>query len=301
MHPPVDPWPALPLAEWRDTYETLHLWAQAVGKVRLALTPVINHWWNSTLYVTARGLTTGTIPYRDGAFELRFDFLEHKLVIETSWHLTTSFALQPQTCADFFASLKAALVAVGVDVGIWPVAVELPKPVRLDTDQAHFSYDAKYVHRWWRAMLTVDTIFNEFRARFIGKSSPSHFFWGSFDLAVTRFSGRRAPERPGADAITREAYSHECVSAGFWPGSGAIADAAFYAYAAPQPAGFESAPVKPAAAFFDPKMNEYFLMYEDVRKSPSPRETLLDFLQSTYEAGANLGNWKREELERKPQ
>jgi Family of unknown function (DUF5996) len=293
-----DVWPALPLAAWQPTYATLHLWTQVIGKIGIARTPMLNHWWNATLHLTARGLTTG--PMRDGSqsFEIRFDFVDHRLIIETSRGGREVIELRPQTSADFYAAVMEALASVGVNVHIWPVTVELPEAVALDRDRDHASYDAEAVNRWWQVMLAAGTVLEEFRARFIGKCSPVHFFWGSFDLAVTRFSGRKAPVREGADAITRESYSHEVISAGFWPGSGSVAGAAFYAYAAPQPPGFERAPVKPAAARYETALGEYILMYDDMRSSASPRETLLDFLQSTYEAGANLGGWNRAELER---
>jgi Family of unknown function (DUF5996) len=293
-----DVWPALPLAAWQPTYATLHLWTQVIGKIRIARTPTLNHWWNATLHLAARGLTTG--PMQDGSqsFEIRFDFVDHRLIIETSRGGCEVIDLRPQTSADFYAAVMKALASVGVNVRIWPVTVELPEAVALDRDRDHASYDAESVNRWWRVMLATGTVLEEFRARFIGKCSPVHFFWGSFDLAVTRFSGRRAPVREGADAITRESYSHEVISAGFWPGSGSVQDAALYTYAAPQAPGFERAPVKPAAAHYDTALGEYILMYDDMRSSASPRQTLLDFLQSTYEAGANLGGWNRAELER---
>jgi hypothetical protein len=275
---------------------------QIVGKIRLALTPLVNHWWNTTLYVTARGLTTSTMPYHSEAIEIRFDFNEHKLVIETSWRRPTTIELRPQTTADFYATLMDALNENGVKVKIWPVSVELPTAIRLDSDREHSSYDRDPVHRWWRIMLTVDQILNEFRAKFIGKSSPVHFFWGGFDLAVSRFNGKRAAGRREGPlaAIMNEGYSHEVISAGFWPGSGTVSDAAFFAYAAPQPDGFAEAKVMPSSAYYDQGFGEFILMYDDVRQSSRPRELLLDFLQSTYEAAANLGKWDRAALERAP-
>ncbi len=264
-------WPALPLSEWKDTYATLHMWTQMVGKARLALCPPINHYWGAALYGTSRGLTTSPMPCKDGSFEITFDFIAHALEIATSRGEIRSFRLAPRTVAEFYAELMSALHSLGIDVKVREMPVEVPRPVR-----------------FW-----------EFRSRFIGKSSPVHFFWGSFDLAVTRFSGRRAPERPGADAITKEAYSHEVSSVGFWPGDGeVIKDAAFYAYAAPQPPGFKEFPVRPAKAFYHPDKSEYFLMYDDVRLSENPAGTLLDFCQSTYEAAAIAGNWDRANLER---
>jgi hypothetical protein len=274
------------------------MWTQIVGKVRLALSPLINHWWEVPLYVNARGLTTSAIPYGDGIFEVQFDFIDHKLRIETSWGTSKSLALKPQSVADFYAAFMGALRLLGIEVKIWTMPVEVPNPVRCDIDTQHASYDSEYALRFWRILILCESIFQEFRAGFIGKSSPVHFFWGSFDLAVTRFSGRRAPERPGADLITREAYSHEVISAGFWPGGGEIKGPAFYTYAAPEPLGFAEQEVKPAAAFYHPQMKEFLLMYDDVRRAASPRQALLDFLQSTYEAAANLAHWDRKELER---
>jgi len=270
-----------------------------VGKVRLALSPAINHFWGTALYVSARGLTTSPIPYAKGVFEINFDFIAHTLEIATSFGETRAFRLVPRTVAEFYAKLMGALHSLGIDVKVWPMPVEVPRPVRFNLDESHATYDSKYAHRFWQILVSVNTIFWEFRSRFIGKVSPVHFFWGSFDLAVTRFSGRRAPERPGADPITKEAYSHEVISVGFWPGDGEVVkDAAFYAYAAPEPAGFKERRVRPAKAFYSTERNEFFLMYDDVRLSDSPEQLLLDFCQSTYEAGAILGNWNRPNLER---
>jgi hypothetical protein len=293
-----DVWPELPLEAWQDTYATLHMWTQIVGKVRLALSPRVNHWWEVPLYVSARGLTTSAIPYGDGIFEIQFDFIEHELVMQTSWGASKTMELKPRSVAEFYAEFMSALRSLGIEVKIWTMPCEVPNPVRFERDTQHASYDREYAHRLWKILVLCDSIFKEFRAGFIGKDSPVHFFWGSFDLCVTRFSGRRAPERPGADPITREAYSHEVISAGFWPGGGEVKGAAFYAYAAPEPPGFGEEKVKPAAAFYDPQMKEFLLMYDDVRRAASPREALLSFLQSTYEAGANLERWNRKELER---
>jgi hypothetical protein len=293
-----DSWPELPLEAWQGTYATLHMWTQIVGKVRLALSPRVNHWWEVPLYVSARGLTTSAIPYGDGIFEVQFDFIEHELIIQTSWGASRTMELEPRSVADFYAEFMSALRSLGIEVKIWTMPCEVPNLVRFERDTQHASYDREYAHRLWKILVLCDSIFKEFRAGFIGKDSPVHFFWGSFDLCVTRFSGRRAPERPGADSITREAYSHEVISAGFWPGGGEVKGAAFYAYAAPEPAGFGEQKVKPAAAFYHPGMKEFLLMYDDVRRAASPREALLGFLQSTYEAGANLGKWDRKELER---
>ena len=295
---PQNAWPTLPLKEWRDTYATLHMWTQIVGKIRLALNPRINHWWEVPLYVSAVGLTTSAIPYQGEAFEVEFDFIRHQLVIRTSQNQEKRIALAPRSVADFYHEFMTALKSLGVEVRIWPMPVEIANPIRFDKDTQHASYDAEYANRLWRILVIIERIFLEFRARFIGKCSPVHFFWGSFDLAVTRFSGRRAPERPGADSITREAYSHEVISAGWWPGGGEILDPAFYVYAAPEPSGFAEAKVRPAQAFYHPQMREFLLMYDDARKAASPSASLMDFLQSTYDAGADLGNWNRAELER---
>jgi hypothetical protein len=275
------------------------MWTQIVGKVRLALSPPINHFWGTTLYVSARGLTTSPIPYAKGVFEINFDFIAHTLEIATSLGESRAFRLIPRTVAEFYAELMGAVHSLGIDVKVWPMPVEVPRPVRFNLDESHAAYDSEYAHRFWQILVSAGTVFWEFRSRFIGKVSPVHFFWGSFDLAVTRFSGRRAPERPGADPITKEAYSHEVISVGFWPGDGEIVkDAAFYAYAAPEPAGFKERQVRPAEAFYGKEKNEFFLMYDDVRSSDSPEQLLLDFCQSTYEAGAILGNWDRPNLER---
>jgi hypothetical protein len=297
-NPNLNVWPELPLEAWQDTYATLHMWTQIVGKVRMALSPRVNHWWQVAFYVNARGLTTSAIPYGDGDFEVQFDFIEHELIIQTSWGASKTMELEPRSVAEFYAEFMAALRSLGIEVKIWTMPCEVPNPVRFEKDTQHASYDREYAHRFWRILVLCDIVFKEFRAGFIGKDSPVHFFWGSLDLCVTRFSGRRAPERPGADAVTREAYSHEVISAGFWPGGGDIKGAAFYSYAAPEPAGFAAEKVKPAAAFYHPGMKEFLLMYDDLRAAPSPREALLSFLQSTYEAGADLARWDRKELER---
>src|SRR5438874_9983357 len=291
-------WPALRLDSWKDTYATLHMWSQIVGKVRLALTPLVNHWWNIPLYVTARGLTTSRIPYGKRAVELRFDFIEHQLVLETSDGALKTLPLAAKTVSDFYQEFMSMLRSTDIEVKIWRMPVEIPNPIPFDQDRLHSSYDPKFVERFWRILLSVDAVFGEFRSRFIGKSSPVHFFWGSFDLAVTRFSGRRAPDRPGADEMTREAYSHEVSSVGFWPGTSDVSDAAFYSYAAPEPNGFKQAPSQPAAAGYNSTLGEFLLPYEDVRKAESPSTSLLQFCQSTYEAAANLGKWDRVALER---
>ncbi len=291
-------WPALPLSSWKDTYATLHMWTQIVGKVRLRLTPNLNHWWNVPLYVTARGLTTSRIPYGERAFEVWFDFIRHQLVLETSDGLEKTLPLKPRSVAEFYQEFMELLHAAKIELKIWRMPVEIPDPIAFDRDRVHASYDRASVEKFWRILLSVDTVFNQFRTRFVGKSSPVHFFWGSFDLAVTRFSGRRAPERPGVDAMTREAYSHEVSSVGFWPGSGNVQGAAFYSYAAPEPQGFKDKPVRPDAAFYDRQLGEFLLMYDDVRKTESPTGALLEFCQSTYEAAATLGKWDRGALER---
>jgi hypothetical protein len=292
-------WPALPpLEAWQDTKDTLHMWTQVVGKVRLALSPLVNHWWEVPLYVSARGLTTSPVPYERGIFEAEFDFLKHELRIHTSENTSKTIALVPRSVADFYHEFMAMLGSLGIHAKVWPMPVEVPNPIAFDQDTQHSSYDSKAAEQFWRVLVLADTVFKEFRSQFIGKNSPVHFFWGSFDLAVTRFSGRRAPPRDGADSITREAYSHEVISAGFWPGGGDIKGAAFYAYAAPEPLGFAEARVRPSGAFYHPQLREFVLMYDAVRQSASPKAALLDFLQSTYEAGANLSKWDRAELER---
>ncbi len=291
-------WPALPLRSWNDTRATLHMWTQIVGKVRLALTPKVNHWWNVPLYVSSRGLTTSQMPYGDRALELWFDFIDHQLVLQSSDGLRKTLPLAPRSVADFYQHFMDMLRSAGFDVKIWKMPVEIPDPIPFDRDQVHASYDPESARKFWRILLTVQQVLDEFRSRFLGKCSPVHFFWGSFDLAVTRFSGRRAPERPGADSITREAYSHEVSSVGFWPGSGKITDAAFYSYAAPAPPGFANARALPGAAHYDADLSEFILMYDDVRKAPSPSAALLDFCQSSYEAAANLAAWDRKAFER---
>src|SRR5437870_2145534 len=294
---PKHAWPILILEEWQDTLATLHMWMQIVGKIRLKQTPLVNHWWNVPLYVSARGLTTSPMPYEDRIFEIEFDFPDHQLRIECSDGPLTTLALRPQTVADFYKELLGTLHGLGIDVKIWPVPVEIPNPIRFDQDQNNKSYDAQYANRFWRALVCIDDVFKEFRARFIGKVSPVHFWWGSFDHAVTRFSGRPAPPREGADKITVEAYSHEVISHGFWPG-GNGAQAAFYSYAAPEPAGLSKSTLNPAAAFYSEDMKEFLLPYYAVRQSSSPENALMDFCQSTYEAGANLARWDRKALER---
>ncbi|MBW4620568.1 MAG: hypothetical protein KME17_14590 [Cyanosarcina radialis HA8281-LM2] len=296
-------WPDLPLAAWQDTYATLHLWTQIVGKIRLALAPNLNHWWHSTLYVTPRGLTTGAIPYATRNFQISFDFLEHQLQIDTSDGITKRIALAPRSVADFYRDVMDALSEMGIKVPIWTMPQEVAEPIPFDRDDRHTAYDPEYAQRCWRILVQADRVMSAFRSRFIGKSSPVHFFWGSFDLAVTRFSGRPAPEHPGgipnmSDWVTREAYSHEVSSCGFWPGGGSIVEPVFYAYAYPAPEGFPDYTVQPKEAFYSSQMQEFILPYEAVRQADDPDATLLAFFQSTYEAAANLGHWDRAALER---
>ena len=300
----TDAWPELILAEWQDTLATLHMWTQIVGKIRLETTPLVNHWWNVPLYVSARGLTTSPMPYGERVFEIEFDFIDHQLRIDCSDGAGTKLNLRAQSVADFYEELITTLRGLGIDVKIWTMPVEVPSPfsavreaIHFEKDQIHKSYDPAYANRFWRALVSVDDVFKQFRSRFIGKVSPVHFWWGSFDHAVTRFSGRTAPPRAGADKITVEAYSHEVISHGWWPGGNGF-EAAFYAYAAPEPAGFGDATVKPESAFYSKDVSEFFLPYDAVRKSSSPEDTLMDFCQSTYEAGANLAKWDRGALER---
>ena len=293
-------WPELKFSEWQDTCATLHMWTQVIGKIRLHQTPLVNHWWNVPLYVSARGLTTSAMPYGDRIFEIEFDFIDHQLVIKCSDGAEKSLALRPQSVAAFYAEVMKALDELGLSVKIWTMPVEVPNPIRFEEDHEHASYDAEYANRFWRAIVKLDDVLKEFRSRFVGKVSPVHFFWGSFDMAVTRFSGKLAPERPGADLITREAYSHEVISHGFWPGNKDM-EAAFYSYTAPEPAGLADAKVLPPATFYNREMKEFFLLYDEVRQPDalgSPEKKLMDFLQTTYEAGANLAGWDRASLER---
>jgi hypothetical protein len=298
MTAPAEAWPALSPEPWQPTYDTLHMWTQIVGKIRKTLTPLVNHWWNVPLYVTARGLTTSPIPYAARTFEIHFDFIDHKLRIETCEGLTKQLDLRPRSVADFYQELTQSLHSLDIEAKIHATPDEVANPIPFAEDTSHKSYDPESAHTFWRILVTVDPIFKEFRGRFIGKCSPVHFFWGSFDLAVTRFSGRRAPARPGADAVTREAYSHEVISAGFWPGGGDIKGPAFYVYAAPEPPGYKTVRIQPEAAFYHNGMSEFFLMYDDVRRAESPKATLLDFLQSTYATAADLAKWDRVALER---
>jgi hypothetical protein len=296
-----DEWPELPYAAWRDTAATLHLWTQIAGKVRLSLTPWVNHSWQVPLYVSARGLTTSPIPYQGEIFELEFDFSRHRLLARSSRAEERGFALEPQTVADFYAQLRGLLHALGVVVAINERPSELADPIPFPDDRVHAAYDAAAAQRFWRALIGTDTVLKLFRSGFLGKVSPVHFFWGSFDLAVTRFSGRPAPPHPGgvpglADAVTREAYSHEVSSAGFWPGNDRFPHAAFYSYAYPEPAGFSAAPLSPGARY-EAGLGEFILPYETVRRAADPQGTLLDFLTRTYDAAAECGHWDRKALE----
>jgi hypothetical protein len=288
-------WPELPLEAWLDTYQTLHMWTQIVGKIRLTLSPKVNHWWNVALYVSPCGLTTTAIPYGSGAFEIQFDFINHQLEIYSSGGGHSSMPLMPQPVAVFYDKLMSALRSYGIDVAINTKPQEVPDPIPFEEDTQHASYDHASAKRFWQILLSTDAVLKEFRSRFIGKCSPVHFFWGSFDLCCTRFSGRPAPPRKGV--ITREAYSHEVISAGFWPGAG-FDGPAFYAYSAPSPPGLSEEAIRPAGAFWSQKLSEFIFMYEDVRRASSPRAALLDFFESSYAAGAKLAHWDRKALER---
>ena len=298
----TNPWPALPLSEWKDTYETLHRWTQIVGKIRLTLTPPVNHWWNITLYITPRGLTTSAMYYKDRYLQIDFDFIDHLLLIQTTDYSTKSIALRPRSVADFYQETMAALESLEMPVTIWTTPVEVQDRTPFELDQKHASYDPEYAQRVWRILAQASRVLTEFRCRFIGKVSPVHFFWGAFDLAVTRFSGRTAPSHPGAPNMARfvavEAYSHEVSSCGIWPGGGPIHEPAFYSYAYPEPQGFKGYPVQPREAFYHTEMGEFLLPYDEVRTSKSPDEVLLSFLQSTYEAAATCAKWDRHALER---
>ena len=303
-HKEAAEWPALPFEGWRETCATLHMWTQVVGKVRLAQAPHLNHWWQVPLYVTSRGLTTSPVPYGQRTFQIDFDFHSHHLRIETHDGGAREMALTPRTVADFYGEFDSLMKGLGLEVKIWTTPVEVPDPIPFEKDETHRSYDPEYANRFWRALVQSERVFQQFRAGFVGKCSPVHFFWGSFDLAVTRFSGRRAPEHPGtpgvADSITREAYSHEVSSAGFWPGGPALPEPIFYSYAYPEPGGFNAARVGPASAYYNTDFKEFVLPYEAVRTSDGPDAALLEFLQTTYEAAADHANWDRAALERNP-
>jgi uncharacterized protein DUF5996 len=299
----LDAWPDLPLAAWSETCATLHMFMQIVGKVRLTQTPWTNHSWHVTLYVTARGLTTSPIPYGTRTFQIDFDFVDHQLRLATSDGGTGQFALVPQSVSAFYARLMHEMAKLGLHVSIHVKPNEIADAIPFDRDETHRAYDREYVNRFWRILVQSERIFTAFRARFVGKCSPVHFFWGAPDFAVTRFSGRSAPAHPGGvpnmpDWVARDAYSHEVSSCGWWPGGGPIPHAAFYAYAYPEPAGFSLAAIKPDAAFYSADLREFILPYEAVRLCSSPDETVLDFLQTTYEAAADLAKWDRAFLER---
>ena len=301
--PPSDRerWPELPLDAWQDTYDTLHRWTQIVGKIRMALTPMRNHWWQVPLYLTSCGLTTSPIPYGAGSFQIDFDFINHVLVILTSDGRRQTLELRPRSVADFFQEIMAQLHSLGVDVTIWAVPVEVEDRTPFERDYAHAAYDPDFAWRHWQVLLNTDRVLKAFSARFTGKVSPVHFFWGSFDLAVTRFSGRRAPVHPGAPnvgaSVMREAYSHEVSSCGFWAGAG-LGTPTFYAYSYPQPEGIKDYPVQPDEAYYNAAFGEFLLPYDAVRNATSPDEALLAFLQSTYEAAATRAHWDRASLER---
>lgn len=288
-------WPELPLAGWKDTKDTLHMWTQIVGKIRLGLTPMVNHWWNVALYVSPAGLTTSPIPHKNGLFELQFNFIDHRLELRTSAGKDWAIALAPKSVAALYRETFAMLESAGIEIKINPKPQEVPDPIPLDQDETRSSYDSEYANRFWRILVSLDNVFHEFRASFIGKCSPVHFFWGSFDFCCTRFSGRRAPPRKGI--ITSEAYSHECCSVGWWPGGGDVEGPAFYAYMAPEPAGYGAEVSLPLGQYLD-AMHECVLMYDDVRRAKSPRAEILEFAQNTYSAGAKLAEWDRANLER---
>jgi hypothetical protein len=297
-------WPLIPFAEWTETAATLHMWTQIIGKIRLTLSPWVNHSWNVTLYVTSRGLTTSPIPHGFHTFEIRLDFIDHELRILKSDGATRTQKLQPQSVAKFYDVVMKALDDLELPVKINMLPNEIENPIPFDQDEEHRSYDPEYANRFWRVLVQSDRVFKEFRSRFCGKCSPVHFFWGSFDLAVTRFSGRPAPPHPGGvphlpDAITREAYSQEVSSLGFWSGNAAMPTPIFYSYAYPEPPGFAEAKIRPDAAFYQSQLHEFILPYDAVRTAENPDEVLLDFAQSTYDAASELGKWDRDALEEK--
>jgi hypothetical protein len=298
-----DLWPSLPLEAWQDTYATLHRWTQIIGKIRMNLSPKVNHWWHVPLYVTSRGLTTSPMPYGSHICQIDLDFISHEMVITTDKGDRRSVALAPRSVADFYAETMSTLKSLGINVHIWTTPVEIAERTPFEQDRVHASYDPEYAHRFWKALVQADRVLKEFRCGCIGKSSPVHFFWGGFDLAVTRFSGRRAPEHPGVPNVSRqvmiEAYSHEVSSCGFWPGAG-LGMPAFYAYAYPEPEGFKDHPVQPAEAYYHTGMGEFILPYDAVRTANSPDEKLLSFLESTYEAAVIHGKWDRSSVERSP-
>lgn len=292
-------WPDLPYESWIDTKNTLHRWTQVVGKIRLALTPLVNHWWNVPLYVTARGLTTSTISYGDRWFDMEFDFVSHVLRVRSSDGAEHDVPLGARSVADLHKEIFSVLNSLRIECRIWPMPVEIASNViALDRDELHRSYDRDAVEKFWQILALTDAVFTKFRSEFIGKCSPVHFFWGSFDLAVTRFSGRLAPVNPAADPITREAYSHEVSSVGFWPGDERLPKPSFYAYAAPEPAGFRTSIVQPAATYFNEALGGFYLHYDDMRRDADPTQSLLEYCRSTYVAAADNGKWDRAALER---
>ena len=290
-------WPALPYDAWKDTYATLHMWTQVVGKVALALAPPVNHSWGIALQVTSRGLSTPILPHRHRSFSIEFDFVDHRLLIRTSDGDARALDLRPRSVADFFHAVMALLDAMSLGVSVWPMPVEVPAPIRFDQDVVHRSYDRVWAHRFWQILTILAPIFTAARCQFVGKCSPVHFFWGSFDLAVTRFSGRPAPPREGP-AFMRDAYSHEVISHGFWPGSGPVLEPAFYAYAVPEPAGLKDAIVQPDAAYYQRELGDFILPYEAVRTAATPERAVLDFIDSTYDVASRLAGWDRAALER---
>jgi hypothetical protein len=303
-HRAFEYWPSLPLKDWQETYATLHMWTQIIGKIRLRQAPHVNHWWQVPLYVTARGLSTSPIPHGRRTFEIHLDFVDHLLVISASGEGggSRSLPLSPLSVADFYEKCMELLSSLGLEVRIWPVPVEVDNPIPFKKDRTHASYDPEHAHKFWRILVQSDRVLQIFRSRFIGKCSPVHFFWGAFDMAVTRFSGRRAPRHPGAPNLAHfvaiEAYSHEVSSCGFWPGGGIIQEPVYYSYSYPEPEGFKSFPIRPASAYYSNEFREFMLPYDAVRRAKDPDEELLTFLQSTYEAAAEAGHWDRANLER---
>jgi hypothetical protein len=301
VKPNEELWPQLPLEAWQDTCSTLHLWSQIIGKIRLAFAPLVNHWWQVPFYITSRGWTTSPIPYKENIFQIDFDFIDHQIQITTDRGDFRSLELKPRSVSDFYRETIEILHSLGIEVHLWTTPVELQERIPFEQDSTHSSYDPEYAQRHWRVLVQVDRVLKEFRSHFLGKVSPVHFFWGAFDLAVTRFSGRQAPDHPGVPNVARsvmlEAYSHEVSSCGFWPGPG-LGEAAFYAYAYPEPTGFKEIPVQPQEAYYNKDWGEFILPYEAVRTAASPDYMLLAFLRSTYEGAANLGKWDRALLER---
>ena len=294
-------WPNLPLAEWQDTHDTLHMWLQIVGKTRLALSPKQNHWWHVPLYVTSRGLTTSPIPYGLRTFEVELDFIDHRLIVRTSDGAIRETALRPQAVADFYKEYMGTLASLGIVVKMRPVPTEIENPIPFLEDRRHAAYDAEQVNRFFRVLAQADRITKRFQGRFLGKTSPVHFFWGALDLALTRFSGRRAPEPKESEWwVLRESSSHEEISMGFWPGSGSVAEPAFYAYTRPEPPALASTSIRPVGAYYSRELADFILPYEAVRSTSSPDDTVLDFYQSAYEAGADLSRWDRAALDRPP-